>query len=59
MMPNWVVPVVVVAAVVSFQFTIVLLAVLNKGNPAVMQKLLDIEEQLANVVSGNITKPKQ
>lgn len=58
-MPDWVIPVVVVAVIVSFQFTIVLLAILNKDNPAIMQKLLDIEEQLANVISGNITKPKQ
>ena len=58
-MPEWAIPVIVVTIVVSFQFTIILLAVLNKGNPDVTAKLLEIEQQLASIVSGDIIKPKQ
>lgn len=58
-MPDWAIPVIIVTVVISFQFTIVLLAVLSKGSPDVMTKLIAIEQALAEIVSGNIIKPKQ
>ena len=58
-MPQWTIPVIIVTVIVSFQFTIILLAILNKDNPAVMAKLISIEETLANIVSGDISKPKE
>ena len=56
-MPDWAIPVIALGVIVSIQTTIVILAILSHGDPAILAKLIAIEQAILTL--GGAIKPGQ